>query len=92
MDIQNSGHPVRRAVKSEIVRELAQLLLWINERLMTLRLRLNNNRLPTVISAYAPTLDAEKDIKDLFYSQLDQVLTVLPSEDKLILLGTFMQE
>ncbi|KAK2159895.1 hypothetical protein NP493_1684g00008 [Ridgeia piscesae] len=37
----------------------------------------------------APTLDAEEDIKDQFYSQLDHVLTAVPMEDNLILLGDF---
>ena len=31
----------------------------------------NKTRLTTVISAHAPTLHAEEDLKDLFYSQLD---------------------
>ena len=46
------------------------------------------NRLASVIRPHAPTLDAEEDIKDHFYSRLpDKVLTALPREDKLILLG-----
>ena len=56
---------------------------------MTLRSRLNKHRLVAVISTYPPTRDAEEDIKDQLYSQLDQVLTAVPREDKLILLGDF---
>ena len=64
-------------------------VVGINERLMTLRLRLNNNQLATSISVYAPTLDAEEDTKEQFYSELDLALTTVPKEDKLILLGDF---
>ena len=43
----------------------------------------------TEVSAIAPTLDAVEDIKNNLYSQLDQVLTALPREHNLILLGDF---
>ena len=43
----------------------------------------------TVISAYAPILDAEEDIKNQFYSQLDHVITTIHREDNVILLGDF---
>jgi len=56
---------------------LAELPVGINERL---------NYDPTVISAYPPTMDAEENIHDHFYSQLDQVQIVIPNVDKLILL------
>ena len=73
------------AIKNELVREIVELPVGINERLVTLRLRLKKNRR----SAYAPTLDAEEDIKGNFYSKLDQVLTAFPGVDKLVLLGDF---
>lgn len=56
---------------------------------MNLRLRLNKNRLATLNSSYPPTFEAEKDIEEYFYSQLDQVLTAVPKEDKSILLEHF---
>uniref|UniRef100_A0A803TFN5 Endonuclease/exonuclease/phosphatase domain-containing protein n=1 Tax=Anolis carolinensis TaxID=28377 RepID=A0A803TFN5_ANOCA len=43
------------------------------------------NRQPS----YAPTLDADEDIKENFYCQLDTVLLEIPKEDKIILLGDF---
>ena len=52
-------------------------------------LRLNNNQLATIISIYAPTLDAKEDTKEQFYSELDLVLTPIPKEDKKIVLGDF---
>ncbi|KAI0237202.1 hypothetical protein LSAT2_012327, partial [Lamellibrachia satsuma] len=56
---------------------------------MTLHLRLNNNQLTTVINVYAPTLDAEEDTKEQFYTELDLVQTIVLMEDKLIMLGDF---
>ncbi|XP_064115187.1 uncharacterized protein LOC135221312 [Macrobrachium nipponense] len=56
---------------------------------MTLRLNLEGNKHATVISAYAPTLLAEDQTKELFYAALDTVLTAIPNEDKVILLGNF---
>ena len=76
-------HGVGFAIKNETVRELGPTnAFW--------SCGLNNNRLATVISAYAPTLHAEEDIKDNFYAYLDQVLTALPMEDTLILLEDSM--
>ncbi|KAJ4947020.1 hypothetical protein JOQ06_009062 [Pogonophryne albipinna] len=43
----------------------------------------------TVISAYAPTLDAQDEVKEAFYADLDKTLSEVPKEDKLILLGDF---
>ena len=42
----------------------------------------------TVVSAYAPTLDSQDDIKEAFYASLDNILSAIPKEDK-ILLGDF---
>uniref|UniRef100_H3A3J9 Endonuclease/exonuclease/phosphatase domain-containing protein n=1 Tax=Latimeria chalumnae TaxID=7897 RepID=H3A3J9_LATCH len=61
----------------------------INKRLMTLRLQLANNSSATVISAYAPPLAAEEEQKEQFYAYLDEILTIIPKEDKIILLGDF---
>ncbi|PFX18122.1 LINE-1 retrotransposable element ORF2 protein [Stylophora pistillata] len=56
---------------------------------MTLRLMLKSNQQATVISAYAPTLQAEPEDNEIFYSTLDSVLTQIPSNHKIILLGDF---
>ena len=64
-----------------IVSQLAEFHVGIYERLVTLRLRLNNNQLATTISVYAPTLDAEEDPKEQFYSELDLLLTTVPKEN-----------
>ena len=43
----------------------------------------------TIIFAYAPTLMAQPEVKDLFYAALAQVVESVPKSDKLILLGDF---
>lgn len=82
-------HGVGFAIKNGIVDHLDELPCGINERLMTLRLKLTNNQRATVISAYAPTLTSEDDQKEEFYSQLDEILKNIPRSDKILLLGDF---
>jgi len=55
-------HGVGFAINNEILRQLAELPVGINERLMTLRLGIHINRLVTVISAYASTRGRHKKI------------------------------
>ncbi|XP_022804723.1 uncharacterized protein LOC111341943 [Stylophora pistillata] len=54
---------------------------------MTLRLKLKSNQQATGISAYAPTLQAEPEDNEIFYSIFDSVLTQILSNHKIILLG-----
>lgn len=82
-------HGVGFAIKNNLVNQLHELPVGISERLMTLRLMLSNSQMATVISAYAPTLDAQQDVKEAFYADLDTILSKVPKEDKLILLGDF---
>jgi len=56
---------------------------------MSWRIPLTNSRYATLISAYAPTLDAEEESKDRFYSQLHTLFQSIPHDDKIILLGDF---
>ncbi len=48
-----------------------------------------NNQIATVVSAYAPTLDSEEEVKETFYACLDETLSRIPKKDKIILLGDF---
>uniref|UniRef100_H2ZW08 Endonuclease/exonuclease/phosphatase domain-containing protein n=1 Tax=Latimeria chalumnae TaxID=7897 RepID=H2ZW08_LATCH len=82
-------HGVGFAIKNQIVSQMTEIPAGINERFMTLRLQLANNSSATVISAYAPTLAAEEEQKEQFYADLDEILTIIPKEDKIILLGDF---
>ena len=56
---------------------------------MKLRIQLVKNQQAIIISAYAPTLDADDEVKESFYSLLDNVLSAIPKDDKTILLGNF---
>ena len=57
---------------------------------MTIKLPLLNGRKhATIVSAYAPTMTNEDDVKNKFYEDLHNVLTSVPKGDKLILLGDF---
>jgi exonuclease III len=81
-------HGVGFAIKNNLLSKLNELPVDVNERLMTLRLSLENNLNLTVISAYAPTLNAEEEIKG-FYDDLDKLISTTPNKDKLIILGDF---
>lgn len=82
-------HGVGFAIKNCLINHLHELPVGINERLMTIRLMLASSQMATVISAYAPTLDAQDEVKEAFYADLDKILFEVPKEDKLILLGDF---
>ena len=82
-------HGVGFAVSNALVNQLTELPVGISERLMTLRVKLVNSRQATMISAYAPTLDATDEDKEMFYAQLDTILTAIPESEKIFLLGDF---
>lgn len=56
---------------------------------MKWRIPLTKGRHATLISTYAPTLDAEEVTKDHFCESLDQALQRIPPSDKIVLLGDF---
>ena len=60
----------------------------ISDHIMTVLHSLEKGH-ATIICAYAPTLIAQPEVKDLFYAALAQVVEYVPKSDKLILLGDF---
>ena len=82
-------HGVGFAIKNELVPMLSELPKGISERLMSLKYQLPDQTYVTVISAYAPTLDSEQEIKDAFYEQLEKTLRHIPKHQRIILLGDF---
>ncbi|KAI4798729.1 hypothetical protein KUCAC02_020531, partial [Chaenocephalus aceratus] len=72
-----------------LINHLHELPVGINEHLMIIRLMLASSQMATVISAYAPTLDAQDEVKEAFHAVLYTILSEDPKEDKLILLGDF---
>lgn len=74
---------------NKLKRCLCELPVGINQRFMTLRLRLTKNQQATIVSAYEPTMDANEDEKEDFYSQLETILSETLKKDRIILLGDF---
>lgn len=82
-------HGVGLAIKTSHMRGIVEEPNYISERLMTLRVPLVRGEHMLVISAYAPTLVADEDQKDIFYSALDSVLRKASPKDKIVLMGDF---
>lgn len=77
------GFAVRNSLLNSVEPPVA-----ISERIITLKLSTKVGT-ATVISAYAPTLQASDDTKDQFYDSLIQVMSRIPISEKVYLLGDF---
>ena len=75
------------AVKTSLISQLESQPRGINERIMTMRLPLSDNKYATLVSVYAPTMTNPVEAKDIFYQQLDDIIRSVPSGDKLIIMG-----
>jgi exonuclease III len=63
---------------------------YIDERIMTLTLMLENNTTHThIISIYAPQTGRPKHERDAFYHTLQSLLDTLPKNDHKIIMGDF---
>ena len=82
-------HGVGFEVSNALVTQLTELPVGISERLMTLTVKLVHFRQATMISAYSPTLDATDEDKEMFYAQLDTILTAIRESENIFLLGDF---
>lgn len=76
------------AVKTCYLKLLDSLPHGVNERLMTMRLKLAGGYV-TLISAYAPTMSHTQETKETFYEELDRLILKTPHSDKLLILGDF---
>ncbi|WP_419612621.1 hypothetical protein, partial [Thiolapillus sp.] len=76
-------------IKTSIARKLQNLPVGHSDRIMSLRLPIQDNKFATVLSVYAPTLQAETGVKEAFYSDLHNLLQQVDSKDKLLILGDF---
>ena len=83
------NHGVGFAVKTKLLQRIPESPIGINERLMTWRIPLAKERFATLISAYAPTLDADHNTKEHFYRALDAIQQKTLATDRLILMGDF---
>ena len=82
-------HGVGFAVSNALVTQLTELPVGISERLTTLSVKLDDSWQATMISTYAPSLDATDEDKEIFYAQLDTILTAIPESETIFLLGDF---
>ena len=48
-----------------------------------------DNKFATILSVYAPTLQAETGVKEAFYRDLHNLLQQVDSKDKVLILGDF---
>ena len=58
------------------------------ERILSMGLNTSSGKV-NLMSIYAPTLTSTQDIKDKFYSELDEALKKIPTSEELFLLGDF---
>ena len=59
-----------------------------SERLITLRLNTTAGPV-TLVSVYAPTMSTISDTKDEFYENLAAIVSSVPNNEQLVLLGDF---
>ena len=71
---------------SKLLQRILESPIGINERLMTWCIPLAKEHFATLISAYAPILYGEHDIKEDSYRALDAILQKAPGTDRLILM------
>ena len=56
---------------------------------MKLQLPLGHKTNAMLISAYAPTTTNPDEMKDIFYEELNSLISSVPQSEKLIILGDF---
>ena len=61
-------------IKTSIARKLQNLPVGHSDRIMSLKLPIQNNKFATVPSVYTPTLQAETGVKEAFYRDLHNLL------------------
>lgn len=77
------------AIKTSIAKKLPEFPVFISDRIITLRLHLNNNNFLNIISVYAPTMGNEDSIKERFYEELCQCISKIRPSEQILLLGDF---
>ena len=80
-------HGVGFAVKNTLIQSVTEPSGG-NERILAISLQTRAGKVH-LISIYAPTLDADSEVKDQFYEDLSDVVSAIPAEEEMILLGDF---
>jgi len=76
------------AVKTSMVDQIEQPTA-ISDRLMKLRIPLSCGRFVSILSVYAPTLQASDIDLNSFYESLSETVRAIPCDEKVIILGDF---
>ena len=76
-------------IKTAIARKLQNLPVGHSDRIMSLRIPIQDQKFAIVLSVFAPTLQAEIGIKEAFYRDLHNLQQQVDSKDKLSILGDF---
>ena len=76
-------------IKTSIARKLQNLPGGLSDRIMSLRLPVQDSKFATALSVYAPTLQTETGVKETFFRDLHNLLQQVDSKDKLLILGDF---
>lgn len=85
---EKSGHAGTGFMISKDTRKLLLGFTPVNERLCSLRLKGKFNNV-SIISAYAPTENADEDDKEHFYIILEALIEKVPKYDTILILGDF---
>ena len=73
-------------IKTSITRKMQNLPVGHSDCIMSLRLPIQDNKFATVLSVYAPTLQAETGVKEAIYLDLHTLLQQVDSKDKFLIL------
>ena len=76
-------------IKTSIVSKLEHLPTGHSDRIMSMRLNLSKNQHATLFSVYSPTLQADIAERVKFYTDLRALVSKIPKDDKIFILGDF---
>ena len=76
-------------IKTSIARKWQNLPVCHSDRIMSLRLPIQDIKFATVLSVYAHIMQAETGVKEAFYRDLHNLLQQVDSKEKLLILGDF---
>ena len=79
-------------IKTSIARKLQNLSVGHSNRIMSLRLPIQDNNVATVLSVHAPILQAETGVKEAFYRDLHNLLQQVDPKDKLLFPRRFQRK
>ena len=71
-------------IKTSIARKLQNLPVGHSDRIMSLRLPIQDNKFAILLSIYAPTLQAEIGVKEAVYRDLHHLLQQVDPKEKFL--------